>query len=55
MRPGRPRRPAGPTAPDDDPEFLQDLERQWRREQRGREQHGGETPDEPSGDTPPNP
>ncbi len=47
IRPGWSRRPAGPTAPDDDPEFLRDLERQWRREKRG-----GETPEEPSGDEP---
>lgn len=43
----RPRRPAGPTAPDDDPEFLRELERQWRREQR----EGDQGPTNP-GDAP---
>lgn len=35
--PTAPRRPAGPTAPDDDPEFLRELQERMRRE-RAREQ-----------------
>lgn len=34
-RPGTRRRPAGPIAPDDDPDFLWKLEQQRRREARG--------------------
>ncbi len=41
--PPRPPRPSGPVAPDDDPEFLRELERQWRRTERG-----DDAPDEPS-------
>src|SRR5690606_6647587 len=33
-RPGGPRRPSGPVAPDDDPEFLWRLEQEKRRQQR---------------------
>ena len=47
-RPRRPQRPAQPprqVAPDDDPDFLRDLERRKRREQ----EHGGDPDAGPDG------
>jgi hypothetical protein len=39
VRPGRPEPPLGrPVAPDDDPDFLRDLERKRRRDQRQRDE-----------------
>lgn len=48
--PRGPRRPPGPVAPDDDPEFLWRLEQQQRRQRQGGAA-GGTTPPSPAGDT----
>jgi len=46
-RPGRgPRRPSGPVAPDDDPDFLWRLEQEKRRQER-RERGDGDGPASP--------
>jgi hypothetical protein len=49
-----PRRPSGPVAPDDDPEFLWRLAQQQRRAQRGQSDgsaDGAQRPDPADGDT----
>ena len=45
QRPQRPQQPPRAVAPDDDPDFLRDLERRKRREQ----EHGGDPETPPDG------
>lgn len=46
-RPPWPQRRPGPVAPDDDPEFLRNLERRWKRERGG--DAGAPDPEPPKG------